>query len=477
MRLIIRVACSVGCGLGVKVSSAPGGKTPGVPLSRSGADSKNGSHRTTRTTSHPAHPQEPDMNFRLSPLTDAVSKIFSGPRRSLVTLGVAAAAGWFLISHPLVESVPAGDVAVRTNQFTGRAEVLGQGQAIQLPWVHELRHLTLRDQVVHPQAGRLASGPAPFQSVEGLSIGVDLSVRYAVDPAQVARIARSLPVDLGSEVVEPAMQAITYKTFARYTVREIFSTKRVEIQQGIEAELRTRLAADGLLLRGVQIGQVDLPADYRHGMDRLLAEELEAEKMRYTLELKEKQVKQTELEAQADKVRRETAAAASASEEIIAARAQEEAMRHVLPFKHKQIEQRQLEAEAEKGARIKQAEASAAARKIEAAGEAESRQKLADAEAYRLDRVGRINAEQMAREGALLSRHPLLIQKTVADKLSDKVQVIIAPPGTDGRFIASGLIGNLPEPSVRSAADTGGSADATPESPADNATDSAEGDQ
>jgi hypothetical protein len=30
----------------------------------------------------------------------------------------------------------------------------------------------------------------------------------------------------------------------------------------------------------------------------------------------------------------------------------------------------------------------------------------------------------------------------VDDKLSDKVQVIIAPPGTDGRFIAAGLVGN-----------------------------------
>ena len=116
-------------------------------------------------------------------------------------------------------------------------------------------------------------------------------------------------------------------------------------------------------------------------------------------------------------------------------------MRHVLPFKQKQIEQRGLEAEADKVARIKAAEGAAQSRRIEAAGEADSRQKLADAEAYRIDRVGRISAEQMAREGVLLSRHPLLIQKTVADKLSDKIQVIIAPPGTDGRFIAAGLLG------------------------------------
>jgi regulator of protease activity HflC (stomatin/prohibitin superfamily) len=313
---------------------------------------------------------------------------------------------------------------------------------LRLPLLHAVRLLPPRDQLDRPEASRRGSGPAPSESVDGLSFGADLAVRYAIDPARAGRIARDLPVNLSAEVVGPALQAITYKTFARYTVREIFSTKRVEIQQDIEAELRPKLAADGLVLKSVQVGNIDLPDDYRRGMERLLAEELNAEKMNYTLELKEKQVKQSELEAQANKARRETDAAAAASEQIIAARAQEEAMAHVLPFKQKQIEQRKLEAEADKVARIKQAEASAQARTIEAAGEAESRQKLADAEAYRLDRVGRANSEQMAREGALISRNPLLIQKTVADKLSDKVQVIIAPPGTDGRFIAAGLIGN-----------------------------------
>lgn len=116
-------------------------------------------------------------------------------------------------------------------------------------------------------------------------------------------------------------------------------------------------------------------------------------------------------------------------------------MKHVLPFKQRQIEQRRLEAEAAKVARIKNAEGGAEARRIEATGEADARQKLADAEAYRLDRVGKVNAEQMAREGALVSRHPLLIQKTLADKLSDKVQVIIAPPPSDGGFIGATLLG------------------------------------
>jgi regulator of protease activity HflC (stomatin/prohibitin superfamily) len=391
-----------------------------------------------------------DMPERLAGLAAAAAIGLAGATpaltrawRPILAVTALALAGWAAVSHPPFVPVAPGEVVVRTNQLTGHSAVLDQGPALRLPGLHDIRRFTLRDRVLRPAEGRLASGPSPFQSVEGLSLGVDITVRYAVDPGQVARIARGLPPDVDGEVVAPELKGISYRTLARYTVREIFSTKREEIQHSIEGELRPRLQADGITLKAVQIGTVDLPPDYRRGMEQLLAQELEAEKMRYTLDLKEKQVKQTELEAQADKVRRETAASAAAREQIIAAKAQEEAMKHVLPFKQKQIEQRRLEAEAEKGARIRQAEASAQARRIEAEGEAESRMKLADAEVYRLDRLGKANADQMAREGELLSRHPLLIQKTVADKLSDKVRVIIAPPGARGGFFGAGLVGDV----------------------------------
>jgi len=205
--------------------------------------------------------------------------------------------------------------------------------------------------------------------------------------------------------------------------------------------LKPRLEADGIRLQSVTMGKVDLPSDYRAGMEKLLAEELATEKMRYTLELKDKQVKQTELEAQAEKVRREKAAEAAGEEQIIAAKAQAEAMKHILPFKQKQIEQRSLEADAEKVARIKNAEAMAQARRIEASGEADSRKNLADADAYRQERMGKVASEQLARDGALIAKNPLLIQKTMADKLSDKISVIIAPPPANGGFIGSALLG------------------------------------
>lgn len=389
---------------------------------------------------------------RLANVARRATRAAAGRTGLMLGTACVGVAGYLVVVHPPMQSVGASEMVLRENRLTGQISLHRDGTLLAWPGLHEVRRYSLRDQIYRPRESAKADGAAPLQSIEGLSLGVDLTVRYALDAQRLAALARQLPEDLGRDLVQPAVQGVIYKTFTRYTVREIFSARRAEIQQALEAELRPRLAADGIVLRSVLMGQVDLPAEYRQGMDKLLAQELETEKMRYTLELKAKQVEQTALEGEAERVRREKAARAAATEQVIAAQAQEEAMKHVLPFKQKQIEQRQLEAEAEKQARIRAAEGAAQARRIEAAGEAESRQKLADAETYRQERLGKVASEQLARDGALISRHPLLIQKTMADKLSDKVSVIIAPPPSDGRFIGEALIGRVPAGARRAAA-------------------------
>ena len=378
-------------------------------------------------------------------LAGPVRAFFAGTfrwRRRLVIAGLFAVLGYWLYAHPPFATARRGEVLVRESVFDGSVNAYKEGSVLVLPGIYQVRRYSTRDQVYQPMESASATGPAPFQSIEGLSIGVDLTVRWAIDRSRLKQTSKDFPDDLNADLVRPAVQGVIYPLFARHTVREIFSGRRAEIQQEIAKELAPKLAAMGILLRGVEMGKVDLPQDYRVGMEKLLAEELETEKVRYTLELKEGQVKERQLEGEADKVRRQKAAEAAGDEQVIAARAQEETMKHILPFKQKQIEQRQLEAEADKVSRIRTAEGAAEARRIEAKGEADSRQKLADAEAYRLDLVGKANAGQMEREGALIAHYPLLIQKTLADKLSDRVQVIIAPAPAPGQFIGSNLIGN-----------------------------------
>ena len=363
--------------------------------------------------------------------------------RIVVSTLVVAAAGAGLYRYPPMQTVAAGEVGVRQNSASGEAQAFAEGPVWLVPGLHELRRYSLRDRVFRDADSMHAAGSAPFQSSEGLSLGVDLTIRYALDPAAIVTFANRLPDDIDGHIVEPMLRGVAYLTFSRYTVKEIYSTRRADIQAEIETTLAPRLKADGIVLRGVHMGRVDLPAEYRAGMERMLAQQLETEQMKHTLLLREQQVKQSALEADADKVRREKAAEASAREQVIAARAQADAMKHVLTYKQKQIEQRRLEGDAEKLTRIRAAEATAEARRIEAAGEADSRRKLAEVEIYRAEGLARVSSDGVEREGASLSRHPLLVQKTMAEKLSDKISVIVVPPGTDGEIIDAALLGKV----------------------------------
>jgi len=326
--------------------------------------------------------------------------------RRLLAVGALLGAALLLVLRPPVQTVAPGDVGVRINRLTGGIGVVGDGPAIVLPLVQELRRYTLRDQVYRPAASATAEGAEPFQTIEGLSIGVAVTVRYALDRDRVGEVARRLPADVGHDLIEPVVDGVLHHALSRHTVREVFTDQRTQIQDDVEQELRALLAKDGIVVRSVYLGHVDLPAQYRAGLEGMLAEELATEKMRYTLQLKEKQVQQTALEGDAAKIQREKAAEAAGEEEVIAAKAREEAMKHVLPLKEKEIEQRRLEAEARKVQRMTDAQGDAEARKIETLAEADSRRKLSDADAYRIEVTGKANAAQMERDSALIAKNP-----------------------------------------------------------------------
>ena len=105
----------------------------------------------------------------------------AGARNLLLTAAVVAGAGYMVWTHPPVHNVARGDVAIRTNQLTGGFDEFREGSMLLLPGLHEVRTFSLRDQVYQPAEGSKAGGSAAFQSVEGMSLGVDMTVRYALD--------------------------------------------------------------------------------------------------------------------------------------------------------------------------------------------------------------------------------------------------------------------------------------------------------
>jgi len=216
-----------------------------------------------------------------------------------------------------------------------------------------------------------------------------------------------------------------------YMVREVFATRREEVRQRAADIITAKLGEDGIVVKDVMLRDIVLPAEYAKGLEALLTKQQQAERMVFDVEIKQKEVRTAELEAEADRIRQVKAAEALGQVRVLQAKAEADAMQHTLPLKEKQIQQSRLEAEARKEATLKNAEAAAEAKVIDSKAEVQKLTLIAGADAHRVRVMGQAESERMKLEGDALKDNPLLIQKIVAERLSDKMQIMMVP--MDGR--------------------------------------------
>jgi regulator of protease activity HflC (stomatin/prohibitin superfamily) len=263
-----------------------------------------------------------------------------------------------------------------------------------------------------------------------------VSVRYRLDPSKLTSIHQNLPQPVGEEVVAPVVSS-TYRQLApNYETREIFAVKREELRTKASDAIKTRLASDGIVVREVLLRDIELPEEYAKGLEGLLLKEQENDQLFTEQDIKLKQVKIAELEADALKAREVKQAEAQAQVRVLQAKAEADAMQYTLPLKQKQIEQTKLEAQARKEATLQNADAAAQAKVIDSKAELERQKNLSDAEANRIRVTAAADAERMKFEAAVLKQNPMLIQKIIAERLSDKLQIMMVPMDGKNFFAA-----------------------------------------
>jgi len=338
-----------------------------------------------------------------------------------------------------IEVVPSGMGGVRVSQVRGTLPgTLFPGVHFVTPLVDSVQLFDLRDHLFTAgvaeegaKAGAVKNGLS-VQSREGLNIGLAVTVRYRLDPNKLDSVQAHMPQPVDKELVPPVVASAWRELAPEYTVREIFSTKREEVRSRAAAIITHKLGGDGILVEEVMLSDIQLPEEYAKGLEGLLLKEQEDDQMAVTTEIQQKQVKIAELQAEAEAVQKVKAAEGEAQSRVVEAKGEADAMQYTLPLKQKQIEQSKLEAEARKEATIQNAEADAQAMVIDSKAELERRKLLADAEASRVRLMAKANAERMTSEAELLNKSPLLINKIIAERLSDKIQVVMVP--SDGKF-------------------------------------------
>jgi len=334
--------------------------------------------------------------------------------------------------------VPSGMAGVRVSQVSGTVGgTIYPGTHFVTPLVQHVETYNVRDQIYSTNASDAPKAQPTALKVysrEGLPLGLGVSVRYQLDPRRLPYVESNLPRPVETELLPAVVASAFRQTISGYLVRDVFSTRREEVRRAAADTITRRLASDGIVVKEVMLRDIDLPQEYAKGLEGLLVKAQENDRLSIEVEMKQKMVRTAELEADADKVRHVKQSEGRAQSTVIEAKAQADAMQYTLPLKEKQIQQSRLEAEARKETTIKGAEAAAQAKVIDSKAELEKRNLMSEADAQRVRLLAVADAARMKSEAEVLKDNPLLIQKIIAERLSDKVQIMMVPMDGKGFF-------------------------------------------
>ena len=135
-------------------------------------------------------------------------------------------------------------------------------------------------------------------AINGLSIKLDASVRYHLNPAEIVALQKEIGSEYYSKILEPVLRSEARRVFGRYTPEEIYSTKRELIEREIREGLRAKIQGKHIVLEAILIRNVELPLTIRTAIDQKLAAEQEVLKMKYVIEVSKATADQKRVEAQ-----------------------------------------------------------------------------------------------------------------------------------------------------------------------------------
>jgi prohibitin 2 len=156
---------------------------------------------------------------------------------SLYALALTVLLGLLAIAPSMVVTVPAGHVGVLWMRFFGGTRtnyVLGEGLHLILPW-----------NVVNFYDARLRSDTRSYEAVSanGLSITVEVSLRYRINPPAAGFVHKLAGPDYAETLVRPKMASLVYEFVSQGNPESFYSKNRADIQSFLLRRAREEFPA------------------------------------------------------------------------------------------------------------------------------------------------------------------------------------------------------------------------------------------
>jgi regulator of protease activity HflC (stomatin/prohibitin superfamily) len=207
-------------------------------------------------------------------------------RRLLPTLGVLVILAGFLFASFRV--VPGGHVGIQI--LFGRIDdrVLNEGLNVINPF-KQVQILSARTQELFEHAD--------VPSKEGLTVGLEVSVLYHLDPRWAPAVFRTLGDGYARVFILPQLRSVIRGATVNHEAKDLYTSGREVIAQQIHGELHKMLSERGIVLEKVLLRKIGLPKMVEDAINSKLAAEQDAERMRFVLQKERQEAERKRVEA------------------------------------------------------------------------------------------------------------------------------------------------------------------------------------
>lgn len=136
---------------------------------------------------------------------------------------------------------------------------------------------------------------------DGARVWLDITVLYHLQSGEAPKIFKELGENYTEKVVRPTIRSSIRGVVANYSVTEIYSTKRDEIQSTLFNKIKQDLDVRGITIEDVLLRKVNLSQTLSDSIEQKLAAQQEAEKYDFVLEKEKKEAERKRIEAEGQK--------------------------------------------------------------------------------------------------------------------------------------------------------------------------------
>jgi len=225
------------------------------------------------------------MSARVFRMGDGGTTGAGGIRLAVI---VVAALVLVLLTNP-IKVIPAGHVGVKDFFGIVSKNALPPGVHLVFPMTRVVR-MSIQTQQVKETA--------EVPSQEGLTMDLEASLLYRLDPEKAPEIYRTVGSDYEGNVVEPQIRSAIREITATYDAKALYSSAREKIAQEI-SDYFTKLTKDrGIITEAVLLRKIGLPAIVANAIQEKLRREQEAEQMKFVLQKEQQEAERKRIEAQ-----------------------------------------------------------------------------------------------------------------------------------------------------------------------------------